>query len=92
MHQRAHDYHAKHVTGPEAHPSPAAADAIAHGASTTEVVRVEKEAGQKKSKYGTIATTAVLAYAIHKTLFLPVRVGITVAITPKVVRMLQGWG
>lgn len=92
LQQRAHDYHAKHVSGPEAHPSPAAADAIAHGAPTTEVVRVEQEMGQKKSKYGTIATTAVLAYAIHKTLFLPVRVGITVAITPKVVRMLQGWG
>ncbi|KAG0663858.1 hypothetical protein C6P46_002083 [Rhodotorula mucilaginosa] len=92
LQQRAHDYHAKHVSGPEAHPSPAAADAIAQGASTTQVVRAEQETGQKKSKYGTIATTAVLAYAIHKTLFLPVRVGITVAITPKVVRMLQGWG
>ncbi|GAA5868669.1 hypothetical protein JCM3774_003620 [Rhodotorula dairenensis] len=89
---RAHEYHAKHVKGPEAHPSPAAADAVSHGAETSEVVRVEKDASAKKSKYGTIATTAVLAYAIHKTLFLPVRVGITVAITPRVVRVLQGWG
>ncbi|GAA5939191.1 hypothetical protein JCM1841_003172 [Sporobolomyces salmonicolor] len=42
--------------------------------------------------YSAYATTAVLAYAIHKTALLPVRVGITVAITPKVVRMLRGWG
>ncbi|KWU44057.1 hypothetical protein RHOSPDRAFT_12760, partial [Rhodotorula sp. JG-1b] len=51
----------------------------------------DKAEGGGGNRYGTIATTAVLAYAIHKTLFLPVRVGITVAITPKVVRMLQGW-
>lgn len=42
--------------------------------------------------YSAIATTAVLAYAIHKTVLLPVRVGLTVAITPKVVRVLQSWG
>lgn len=45
-----------------------------------------------KNGYSAIATTAVLAYAIHKTLLLPVRIGITVAITPKIVRALQGWG
>lgn len=90
---RAEARHAKHLKGAEAHPSPVAAEAIARGESTAEVERIEKEsAAGGKSKYGTIATTAVLAYAIHKTLFLPVRVGITVAITPKVVRMLQGWG
>ncbi|POY73961.1 hypothetical protein BMF94_3004 [Rhodotorula taiwanensis] len=91
---RAEARHAKHLKGAEAHPSPAAAEAIARGESTAEVARIERESAQGggKSKYGTIATTAVLAYAIHKTLFLPVRVGITVAITPKVVRMLQGWG
>ncbi|GAA5864122.1 hypothetical protein JCM1840_000708 [Sporobolomyces johnsonii] len=52
--------------------------------------------GTKKDEaekgYSAYATTAVLAYAIHKTALLPVRVGITVAITPKVVRMLRGWG
>ncbi|KAI8993782.1 hypothetical protein BD414DRAFT_480428 [Trametes punicea] len=35
----------------------------------------------------------LLAYTIHKTLFLPFRVGLTAAITPKLVRWLQarGW-
>lgn len=42
--------------------------------------------------YSAIATTAVLAYAIHKTLLLPVRIGLTVAITPKIVRTLRAWG
>jgi len=48
--------------------------------------------GADKSAYGAIASTAVLAYVIHKTALLPVRVGVTVAITPKVVRQLQRWG
>ncbi|GAA5824613.1 hypothetical protein JCM11251_000495 [Rhodosporidiobolus azoricus] len=50
----------------------------------------EKEAAEKG--YSAYATTAVLAYAIHKTALLPFRVGLTVAITPKVVRLLQSWG
>jgi hypothetical protein len=35
----------------------------------------------------------VLAYTIHKTLFLPVRVGLTAAFTPRLVRWLgnRGW-
>ncbi|KAM0789404.1 hypothetical protein ACM66B_000231 [Microbotryomycetes sp. NB124-2] len=45
-----------------------------------------------KSDYSAFATTAVLAYAIHKTLLLPVRVGITIAVTPRIVRVLQSWG
>lgn len=53
---------------------------------------VPAPAVREPSKYGAVATTAVLAYAIHKTLLLPVRVGITVAITPRVVRLLQSWG
>ncbi|SGY13993.1 BQ5605_C010g06020 [Microbotryum silenes-dioicae] len=48
--------------------------------------------GKHQDGYSAIATTAVLAYAIHKTLLLPVRVGLTVAITPKFVRTLQSWG
>jgi N-terminal acetyltransferase 2 len=41
----------------------------------------------------TLYTTAILAYAIHKTLLLPFRAGVTAAVTPKVVRMLRsrGW-
>lgn len=35
----------------------------------------------------------VLAYTVHKTLFLPVRVGLTAALTPRLVRWLEtrGW-
>ena len=35
----------------------------------------------------------VLAYTIHKTLFLPVRVGLTAAVTPRLVGWLRsrGW-
>lgn len=35
----------------------------------------------------------VLAYTVHKTLFLPVRVGLTAALTPKLVGWLgrRGW-
>lgn len=47
---------------------------------------------EDKSAYGAIASTAVLAYVIHKTALLPVRVGLTVAVTPRVVRTLQKWG
>lgn len=36
-------------------------------------------------------TQLVLAYAIHKT-FIFVRVPLTAAITPKVVKTLRGWG
>lgn len=45
-----------------------------------------------KSAYGAIASTAVLAYVIHKTALLPFRVGVTAMITPKVVRTMQQWG
>ncbi|MGF2043774.1 FAM210A/B-like domain-containing protein, partial [Staphylococcus aureus] len=40
-----------------------------------------------------ISTEFVLAYAIHKTLLLPLRAGITIAITPAFVRWLvrRGW-
>jgi len=34
----------------------------------------------------------VLAYTIHKTLFLPVRVGLTAALTPRLVGWLRGRG
>jgi hypothetical protein len=44
--------------------------------SSTEAGAVVSE---PKSSYSAIASTAVLAYAIHKTLLLPVRVGVTVS-------------
>jgi hypothetical protein len=39
------------------------------------------------------ASVFILAYGIHKTLFLPIRLGITAAITPAIVRKLHqmGW-
>ncbi|KAL8280750.1 hypothetical protein RQP46_006754 [Phenoliferia psychrophenolica] len=56
------------------------------------VHREEKGPRPEPTGYSAIATTAVLAYAIHKTVLLPMRLGLTVAVTPKVVRVLQSWG
>lgn len=39
-----------------------------------------------------IWTQLALAYAIHKSLFIFIRIPLTVAITPKVVKTLRGWG
>lgn len=76
-----------------------------HGKVHKGVVRTTEEAvvgivgapgeGKKEDRlegYSAIATTAVLAYAIHKTLLLPVRIGLTVAITPRIVRTMRAWG
>jgi N-terminal acetyltransferase 2 len=43
--------------------------------------------------YEGIYAMLLLAYTVHKTLFLPLRVGLTAALTPKLVRWLQarGW-
>ncbi|GAA6043672.1 hypothetical protein JCM8097_008601 [Rhodosporidiobolus ruineniae] len=71
------------VGGGEAH-EPVEASAL--------TAQQKKDAAVADKGYSAYATTAVLAYAIHKTLLLPFRVGVTVAITPKVVRTLQGWG
>lgn len=50
------------------------------------------EEAQKQNKAeASLATQLALAYAIHKS-FIFIRVPITVAITPKVVRILRGWG
>lgn len=39
-----------------------------------------------------IWTQLALAYAIHKSVFIFVRVPLTAAVTPKVVKVLRGWG
>ncbi|GAA5844671.1 hypothetical protein JCM9279_002877 [Rhodotorula babjevae] len=78
-----------HPRGQDAHPSPAAAQAVSEGARAGEVREAERKGRSAASTY---ATTAVLAYAVHKTLLLPFRVGVTVAVTPRVVRTLQSWG
>ncbi|EKD16979.1 peptide alpha-N-acetyltransferase [Drepanopeziza brunnea f. sp. 'multigermtubi' MB_m1] len=50
-----------------------------------------EEATEKNKKDASLATQLALAYAIHKS-FIFIRVPITAAITPKVVKMLRGWG
>jgi hypothetical protein len=53
----------------------------------------DSQDGKKQSGSSTIWTEAVLAYTIHKTLLLPVRVAFTAAVTPSFVKWLvkMGW-
>ncbi|PBP18789.1 peptide alpha-N-acetyltransferase [Diplocarpon rosae] len=50
-----------------------------------------EEATENNKKDASLATRLALAYAIHKS-FIFVRVPLTAAVTPKVVKMLRGWG
>ncbi|RKF59924.1 putative N-terminal acetyltransferase 2 [Erysiphe neolycopersici] len=50
-----------------------------------------EDAEKNNKKDASIATQLALAYAIHKS-FIFVRVPLTAAITPKIVKMLRGWG
>ncbi|KAJ8062313.1 hypothetical protein OCU04_008860 [Sclerotinia nivalis] len=50
-----------------------------------------EEAEERNKKDASLGTQLALAYAIHKS-FIFVRVPLTAAITPKVVRTLRGWG
>ncbi|CAG8958101.1 hypothetical protein HYFRA_00000446 [Hymenoscyphus fraxineus] len=50
-----------------------------------------EEAEAKNKQDASLATRLALAYAIHKS-FIFLRVPLTVAVTPKVVRVLRGWG
>ncbi len=53
----------------------------------------DNQDGKKQTGSSTIWTEAVLAYTIHKTLLLPVRVAFTAAVTPSFVKWLvrMGW-
>ncbi|PYH74013.1 uncharacterized protein BO88DRAFT_401590 [Aspergillus vadensis CBS 113365] len=53
----------------------------------------EKEAGEEKANGGeaSLWTQLALAYAVHKSLIF-IRVPLTAAITPNVVKVLRGWG
>jgi len=53
-----------------------------------EAERRETEGGRREAS---LATQLALAYAIHKS-FIFIRVPITAAITPRVVKVLRGWG
>ncbi|CAD6576006.1 MAG: hypothetical protein CYPHOPRED_005847 [Cyphobasidiales sp. Tagirdzhanova-0007] len=46
----------------------------------------------RKPEGGGMWATAVLAYTIHKTLLLPLRIGATAAATPAIVKQFQKWG
>ncbi|KAI0997757.1 hypothetical protein K3495_g10432 [Podosphaera aphanis] len=50
-----------------------------------------EEAEENKKKDASLATQLALAYAIHKS-FIFIRVPITAAITPRIVKMLRNWG
>jgi len=50
-----------------------------------------EEAEKNHKAEASLATQLALAYAIHKS-FIFVRVPLTAALTPKVVRVLRGWG
>ncbi|KAH6683212.1 hypothetical protein B0J14DRAFT_575384 [Halenospora varia] len=50
-----------------------------------------EEAEARNKKDASLATQLALAYAIHKS-FIFVRVPIAAAVTPKVVKVLRGWG
>lgn len=49
------------------------------------------QAEAKSGKEASLATQLALAYAIHKS-FIFIRVPLTAAVTPKVVKVLRGWG
>lgn len=50
-----------------------------------------KEADERNKTEASLATQLALAYAIHKS-FIFVRVPLTAAVTPKVVKVLRSWG
>lgn len=50
-----------------------------------------EEASERNKKDASIATQLALAYAIHKS-FIFIRVPLTAAVTPRVVKILRGWG
>lgn len=69
------------------------AEHVAH--AVTDAVVTGKQAEEKKAQQGNslLWAEAALAYTIHKIIFLPVRVGLTAAWTPKFVKWLtaRGW-
>ncbi|KAJ6440432.1 peptide alpha-N-acetyltransferase [Purpureocillium lavendulum] len=50
-----------------------------------------EEANQRNKEEASLATQLALAYAIHKS-FIFIRVPLTAAVTPKVVKVLRSWG
>ncbi|KAL9100537.1 MAG: hypothetical protein Q9163_004094 [Psora crenata] len=52
---------------------------------------VKKAEKENESENASIWTQLALAYAIHKS-FIFIRIPLTVSVTPKVVKVLRGWG
>ncbi|KAI9664538.1 MAG: hypothetical protein M1821_005984 [Bathelium mastoideum] len=52
---------------------------------------VEEAEAENQSERASLWTQLALAYAIHKS-FIFIRLPLTVAVTPKVVKTLRGWG
>ncbi|PSR85921.1 hypothetical protein BD289DRAFT_367883 [Coniella lustricola] len=67
------------------------ADGQASGADAKAVGWGVEQAQQRNKANASLATQLALAYAIHKS-FIFVRVPLTAAITPKVVKVLRSWG
>jgi hypothetical protein len=65
----------------ENHPRASKAGAVVKSAPVPALAPASPGEGRPEAQngYSAIATTAVLAYAIHKTLLLPVRIGVTVS-------------
>ncbi|KAK0550534.1 DUF1279 superfamily protein [Tilletia horrida] len=73
----------------------AAAEYLSNGGSTTTADNSNVTSSSKSSSWlsGTLGTEAVLAYTIHKTLFLPFRIAFTAAVLPRFVKLMVrlGW-
>lgn len=57
----------------------------------TEETETPIEAEGFSDKYGSFLTTFAIAYGVHKSLIF-IRLPITAAVTPSVIRILRGWG
>lgn len=81
-----------HLVMPDAgKQSKAAAEAVAEEGTATWTQEVDEADARNKGEGASIWTQLALAYAIHKS-FIFIRVPLTAAVTPKVVKVLRSWG
>lgn len=57
-----------------------------HKQEVHDEAHTEHKMAQSQKEQNPLVTTAILAYTIHKTAFLPIRVGLTAAVTPSVTK------
>lgn len=81
----------RHNEAQEAHIGEGVGEATAREGQLGWSGEVEKADAKNKGSEATIWTQLALAYAIHKS-FIFIRVPLTAAVTPKVVKTLRGWG